>query len=202
MKVSLGALCALSLSTLLPRCVDGIDTVPSLDVKKYVGRWYQVRAWVRGSGERCCRSLCALCAATILMCKVTNVDLSNTAATFNFASFFARSATAVPPALRQRVHVQDHEGHYLHRCRLWSGESTEHVLPVCLHYIFMSEFEFLPPHQSLVFPHLIRSRDYAVACISGMKGCIEILASPIDTLAFLSGYAFDFQVEVSFTCSA
>lgn len=49
MKVSWGAL-ALSLSTFLPS-VSGIDTVPSLDAKKYIGRWYQVRGWMRGSGD-------------------------------------------------------------------------------------------------------------------------------------------------------
>lgn len=41
MKVAWGAF-ALSLSTFLPR-LNAIDTVSSLDVKKYVGRWYQVR---------------------------------------------------------------------------------------------------------------------------------------------------------------
>lgn len=57
MKVAWSALCALSLS--LPSMA--IDTVPSLDVKKYLGRWYQVRGGVRGTSDCCCPSSVLCC---------------------------------------------------------------------------------------------------------------------------------------------
>lgn len=41
MRASWFALISLALNTYLP--ASAIDTVPTLDVEKYIGRWYQVR---------------------------------------------------------------------------------------------------------------------------------------------------------------
>lgn len=81
MKVAWSALCALSLS--LPSMA--IDTVPSLDVKKYLGRWYQVRGGVRGTSDCCCPSS-VLCCVQPPLCMVV---CQNTARhlQLNFISF-------------------------------------------------------------------------------------------------------------------
>lgn len=146
MKVAWSALCALSLS--LPSMA--IDTVPSLDVKKYLGRWYQVRGGVRGTSDCCCPS-------SVLCCVQPPLGLSvrTPHSTFNSTHLvFVRSelGTRVLPALRQRVHIQDHEGHHLYRCRLWFGESThERCLCARSSHSFMSKIRiFARPARSLV----------------------------------------------------
>lgn len=146
MKVAWSALWALSLS--LPSMA--IDTVPSLDVKKYLGRWYQVRGGVRGTSDCCCPS-------SVLCCVQPPLGLSvrTPHSTFNSTHLvFVRSelGTRVLPALRQRVHIQDHEGHHLYRCRLWFGESThERCLCARSSHSFMSKIRiFARPARSLV----------------------------------------------------